>query len=231
MASWSLLKGRNRKMSSPASDKQRITGISRKTGGLRIIETSSGKRFLVIKSAKTEYLLKTGLLLLDEDIKLLEGPFAKEGAMRLAKNLLSRRDRSKWEIRDAIVKEGIDSEEIIDYTVEILEEHGYLDDRRFTSGYIHYRMKRRPSGPHFLRRKLLAVGIDSGIIEDEINIFFNTKKEINVAIDLVLGRFSPEIKRERLVRKVNGFLRGRGFRSEVVNDICARLARKEMLTD
>ena len=122
-------------MKSPASDKQRITGISRKAGGLRIIETSSGKRFLVTKSARTEYLLKTGLLLLDEDIKLLQGPFAKEGAMRLAKNLLSRRDRSKWEISDSLVKEGIDSEEIIEYTVGVLEEHGYLNDHRFTSVY------------------------------------------------------------------------------------------------
>jgi len=216
-------------MINQVSDSQRIIGISRKDGGLRIIETSSGNRFLLVKSAKTEYLLKEGLLLGDEDIELLEGQLAKEGSMRLAKNLLSRRNRSKWEIRDSLAKVGVDNEEIINYTIDTLEEHGYLDDRRFASEFIHYRMKRRPSGPHFLKRKLLAVGIGSDIIEDEIDGFFIIKKEIDIAVDLVLERFSPEMERKRLIRKVNSFLRSRGFRSEVVNNICARLIRNEML--
>jgi regulatory protein len=217
-------------MNKPVSDNQRIAGISRKDGGLRVIETSSGNRFLVVKSAKTEHLLKIGFLLQDRDIELLEGQFAKEGAMRLARSLLSRRDRSKWEIRNALVKVGIDNEGIINYTIGTLEEYGYLDDRRFASEFIIYRMKRRPSGPYFLKRKLLAVGIDSDIIEDEIDGFFIKGKEMDIAVDLVLKKFSPEMERKRLIRKVNGFLRLRGFRTEVVNGICARLARNEILT-
>ncbi len=214
----------------PASDAQKIVNISRKAGGLRIIEISSGKRFLAVKNHETEHLMKTGLVLGEKEIDLLEGKFAGEAAMRLARNLLARRERTKWEIRDSLLREGINREQIVDRTIEKLKEHGYLDDRRFASDFISYRMKRRPSGPHFLKRKLLAVGVDSRIIEDEIDLFFKDTEEIDVAVDLVLGRFSAEIERDKLVRRVNSFLRRRGFTSEVINTICSRLARREMLT-
>ncbi len=206
-----------------------VTGISRKAGGLRRIETSSGGRYLVIKNAKTENLLEKGRQISKEETSLLEGTLAEEAGMRLAKELLSRRDRTEWEIRESLAREGVEKGEIIDYIVETLAEYGYLDDRRFAADFIRFRMARNPCGPALLRKKLLAVGVDDSVIGPELETFFEDKGELDVALELVMNKFSPSDKRRRLVRRVNGFLTRRGFGAQAVNTICSRILRKELL--
>jgi len=206
-----------------------VTGIRRKAGGLRRIETSSGGRYLVIKNAKTENLLETGREISEEEISLLKGALAEEAGMRLARNLLAIRDRTEWEIRDSLAREGVEKREVIDYIVETLADYGYLDDSRFAADFIRFRMARNPCGPALIRKKLLAVGVDDSVIGREVGRFFEDKDEVEVALKLVLKKFSPGEQRRRLVRRVNGFLTRRGFGAGTVNTICSRILRKELL--
>lgn len=208
----------------------KVVTVKRKAGGLRRIETSTGRRFLVIKNSKTEHLLQAGTEIEEEDRKLLEGSFSRAAGMRLARNLLSVRDRAEREIINALVQEGVENEDIISYITETLREHGYIDDRRFASDFIEYRMKYRSSGPGLIKKKLLAAGVDEKVIEDEIGLFFGGSTELETALRLVTKKFPPSGRSESLVRRVNGFLCRKGFRSEVVNDICSRILRKELLS-
>ena len=208
-----------------------VTSVRRKAGGLRRIETSAGDRFLVLKKAETEYLLKPGAVLEEPDIRLLNNELAREAGMRLAGEKLRRRDRSEGEIRASLREEGVENQAVIDYIIETLKEHRYLDDREFTHNYIEYRLKHRPAGPGVMKKKLLGAGVRLSLIEESLDHFYGMEREREMAEEMVKKKFSPTGDRERLVARVNGFLRRRGFGSEVTNSICSSILRKGFFKD
>jgi len=208
-----------------------VTSVRRKAGGLRRIETSGGERFLVVKKAETEYLLQPGTVLEEPDIQLLRDELAREAGMRLAGEKLRRRDRSEGEIRAFLMEEGVEKQAVIDYIIKTLKEHRYLDDRQFTNNYIEYRLKHRPTGPGMIKKKLLAAGVEMSLIEEALARHYGIEREREVAEEMIRRKFSPEGDRERLVARVNGFLRRRGFSSGVTNSICARILRREFFED
>ncbi|MBD3179053.1 MAG: hypothetical protein GF417_05360 [Candidatus Latescibacteria bacterium] len=213
------------------SKQPEVTSVRRKAGGLRRIETSGGDRYLVLKRAETEYLLKPGTVLEETDIGLLDNDLAMEAGMRLAKEKLSRRDRSEGEIRGFLLEEGVENPEVINYIITTLKKHRYLDDREFARNYIEYRLKHRPTGPGMIRKKLMGAGVKGPVIDEAVRSCYDTARERELAESLVRGSFSPAGDRKRLVKKVNGFLRRRGFGSEITNSICSRILRKGFFED
>lgn len=208
-----------------------VTSVRRKAGGLRRIETSGGDRFLVVKKAETEYLLQPGAVLEEPDIRLLSNDLAREAGMRLAGEKLRRRDRSEGEIRASLREEGVENQAVIDYIIKTLKEHRYLDDVEFTHNYIEYRLKRRPTGPGMIKKKLLAAGVELSLIDEALGRYYGRGMEREVAEEMIRKKFSPAGDRERLVARVNGFLRRRGFRSEITNSICSSILRKGFFED
>ena len=142
--------------------------------------------------------------------------------------MLSRRDRTEWEIQRALAGEGIDDPRIVEEIVQTLRRQGYLNDRRLTEVYIRYTMQHRPAGPHLLRKKLRDVGVGEDIIESEIRTLFDRAGEREIAMKLAAGRIDPRSERTRTVRRIQGLLTRRGFTSGIVNDICAMILRGEI---
>jgi len=219
-------------MNSPKrSNRPEVTDVKRKSGGLRSIETSGGRKYLVVKRAETEYLLQAGTPLKESDIRMLDNDLAREAGMRMASEKLSRRARSEGEIRSSLRKEGVENKEVIDYIIETLKKHRYLDDREFARNYIEYRLKYRPTGPGMIKKKLLRVYVSREVAEEALEQCFDIGTERELAESMIRGRFRPSENLKRLVGRVNGFLRRRGFSSEITNSICSRILRKEFFGD
>jgi regulatory protein len=205
-----------------------VVEVRRRAGKLREIRTTRGRRFLVLREPSADHYLEIGVPLDEADIEKLETHFALSAGTAYAYRLLSMRDRTEREIRDALAAEGIAVSGVVDEVVAALKRQGYLDDRRLASGYIRFMLEHRPSGPHLLRRKLRQVGVDEVIVEDELAKAISPELEREVAERLARVKLRGEAKRERGVRRVHGFLSRRGFSSSVVNGICARIMRGEI---
>jgi SOS response regulatory protein OraA/RecX len=219
--------GRN--VSHQSDTRDEISEVRRRAGKLREIRTVRGRRFLVLRDPLTERFLEVGIHLEAADIEKLETDLALPAGMAYAYRLLSVRDRTEREIRDALAQEGIPTPGVVDEVVASLKRQGYLDDRRLASGYIRYMLEHRPSGPHLLRRKLRRAGVEENIIEDEIAAAVTAESEVETAERLARIKLGGKGGRERDARRVHGFLTRRGFSSAVVNRICARIVRGEFL--
>lgn len=215
-------------MGKRSSAKEYVVEVRRRGGKLRELETSQGRRFLILNEPTSKRFLEVGVELDRGDIEELEGPIAVSAGLALAYRLLAVRDRTESEIRQSLSKRGITSTKVGDRVVQALRRQGYLDDRRLAASYIRYVTTHRPSGPHLLRRKLGAMGVAEEIIKAEVGEALPPEREREIAIDLVRGRLRHGMDRKRAVRRIHGLLSRRGFSSGIVNDICACILRGEI---
>lgn len=215
-----------------------IVSVSRSAGSLRRVATSSGRTFLVLKGWGTERFLEEGTVLDRTDIEELEGPVAREAGLAHALRFLSRRERTEQEVRDALQAEGIDNTASMDYIVETLKAKNLLNDRRFASELIGYRLRHNPAGPALLRRKLSGAGVPAEITDEFLAEAFPPGEEERIALKLAVDRLArtgpvrgpagSRADREKAARRLGGFLARRGFSAGIVGGICAGILRGEI---
>lgn len=216
-------------MESDTAGRERVVEARRRGGKLYRINTSRGRSFLVVRDPATKRFLEVGAPVRSEDLELLEGPQARRAGLALAYRLISRRDRTEREIRSALREEGVTSPEVVEDVVSSLRGQGYLDDRRLASNLINYLAEHKPSGPHLLRRKLRELGVGDEVAAAELRSAMPPDREREIAEGLARRKLKGIVGRERAVRRVHGLLSRRGFRGCVVNDICARILRGEIV--
>ena len=217
-----------------------IITVSRSTGSLRRVETSSGRTYLVLKGQETGRFLEEGTVLDSSDIEELEGPVARAAGLSFALNFLSRRERTEHQVRMALEAEGIDNQASMDYIVETLKGKKLLDDRRFASEMIDYRLRHNPAGPGLLRRKLSTAGVPIDITAELLVEAFPPGEEERIALKLAVERLArrgladgPDgpagrAGREKAARRLGGFLSRRGFSSGITGNICVGILRGEI---
>ena len=215
-----------------------IVSVSRSAGSLRRVATSSGRSFLVLKGRGTERFLEEGTVLDGTDIEELEGPVAREAGLAHALRFLSRRERTEQEVRAALQAEGIDNPASMDYIVETLKGKNLLNDRRFASELIGYRLRHNPAGPALLRRKLSGAGVPAEITDEFLAEAFPPGEEERIALKLAVDRLArtgpvrgpagSRADREKAARRLGGFLTRRGFSAGIVGGICAGILRGEI---
>jgi SOS response regulatory protein OraA/RecX len=210
-----------------AEEHETVVEVRRRGGSLREIRTSRERRFLVVTSPAVERFFEVGAAISERDLEELSGPSARSAGLELSYRMLSRRDRTEWEIRSALAGEGIEDPTVVGDIVHTLYRQGYLDDRRLAEGFIRYTMRQRPAGPHLLRKKLRNLGVPEDIVESVLHDTFRDVSERGIAVKLAVRRFDPHEERARAVRRIHGFLSRRGFTAAVVNDICAMILRGE----
>ena len=221
-----------------------IVSVSRSTGSLRKVATSSGRTYLVLKGPETGRFLERGTVLDSADIEELEGPVAQAAGLSFALRFLSRRERTEHEVRMALEAEGIDNPASLDYIVETLKAKNLIDDRRFASELIEYRLRHNPAGPALLRRKLSVAGVSAEIIDELLTGAFPPGEEDRLASKLAVERLAraglaaglsegPDGAagrpgREKAARRIGGFLSRRGFAAGITGSICAGILRGEI---
>ncbi|UCF05987.1 MAG: RecX family transcriptional regulator [bacterium] len=206
----------------------RVVEVRRRGGKLNELRTLKGRRFLVVKDSLTEPLLEVGAELDEGRLEKLEGSWARSAGIALSYRMLTRRDRTEWEIRNALAEAGIGSAGVIEDIVEDLKGQGYLDDQRLAREYVRFTVMHRPSGPHLVRHRLGRLGVARDTIERVLTEELTSDTEHELALRLARGKLGRGVDRKRSVRKINAFLLRRGFSSDLVNGICARILRGEI---
>jgi len=183
----------------------------------------SGGRFFAIPQAAAET-LAVGQELSDEDVTHLDGlsqyTLGRDKAMRM----LALRSRSKREIDDALRTLGL-RDTIRTGIVRELEEIGLVDDARFAREFVAVKKDVRRVGPHRLRYDLGKLGLARTAVDEALSDF-GAEEQLTMARALAEKQLGASLPNEKLVRRVIGMLRRKGYDYAVVNKVAYEMARR-----
>ena len=183
----------------------------------------SGGRFFAIPQAAAE-MLAVGQHLSDEDVAHLDGIDQYTRGRDKAMRMLALRSRSKREIDDALRAMNL-RDTIRTGIVRELEEIGLVDDKRFAHEFVAVKKDVRRVGPHRLRHDLGKLGVARAVVDDALTDFGANEQE-TLARALVEKQLGASRPNEKIVRRIVGMLRRKGYDYSVVNKVAYELARR-----
>lgn len=147
-----------------------------------------------------------------------------------ALRLLEIKPRSVHEIRDKLVKKGIDKAEVERVCSE-LEAIGLLNDGKYARDWIENRQHFRPMGVVRLRQELFAKGIDREIVDQAIAEYKSNSDEFPAALDLARRKLKLYRKLDADAAKCRlaGFLARRGYEVSIVSKVLKELLKESIL--
>ena len=188
-----------------------IVSALKKTSPDRIlVEFEGGESLRSTLAAVTDARLYVGMELRDDEFAALRRS-SRRGLERLkALELLSRRPHSRKELKDKLLRRGIDEEDAED-CVSWLAEHGFLDDGEYAGAVArHYAAKGYGAGR--VRSELQRRGIDRELAADTLSDLPDNSGKI----DAFLARRLHDPSDREAVRKVSAALFRRGFSWEEI---------------
>jgi regulatory protein len=190
----------------------------------RVFLRLSGGRFFTVPESGAEILLP-GTALEDEDITRLSRIDQYVRGRDKALRMLSIRSRSRHEIESALA--GLEIEPGV--RAGILDELrglGLVDDAKFAREYVGARVELKRLGPHRLKFELRKLGVGPAIVEQAIEEAFPTGRQEELAWMAVRKKLGSRIPDERDIRRVNDYLKRKGFDYGVINRVAYELLRK-----
>lgn len=115
-----------------------------------------------------------------------------------------------WELRKKLQEEGFPGE-LVEETLAILRNRGYLDDQTYTRMYIEEKRRIAPKGYFAFYHELKRRGIPGAIL-GELRSMYTLEDEIEDARRLLSMWKAKEHEREKFRRR----LLGRGFSQEAI---------------
>ncbi len=191
----------------------------------RVRVTLSGGRFFTIPAEQGD-LLRAGQELSAGDVERLDRLDQYFRGREKAMLLIAKRERSRHEVDSALAALGI-APAIREGLLGELEELGLIDDARFAREYARSRAELRFLGPHRLRFDLRRRGVAREWIDAAIaGAFGGETDQVERARALVERKLGGAAIDERVVRRMLGLLKRRGYDYEVVNQVSIELLRR-----
>jgi len=107
-----------------------------------------------------------------------------------------------------------------------LEEAGLINDLKVTREYVRVKAEVKRFGPHRLRHDLKRLGVARTIVDDVLEESFDTEVQEEMAREVAARRIGGGEVDEKVVRRIAGLLRRKGYDYEVVNRVCYDLLRR-----
>ena len=176
-------------------------------------------KFALAITALAALTLHKGQHLSDADIERLKDDDELDKAYNAAIRYLGFRPRSRAEIERYLRDKGYPPE-VIDHTVNRLQEQRYLDDEEFARFWLENRERFRPRGRQALRYELKQKGLDPEVVETALADL----DEDESAWAAIEGKFYrwKNLEEQDFKQKVMGFLSRRGFNYETANQTANR---------
>lgn len=145
-----------------------------------------------------------------------------------AMSILAKRDKTEYEMKEALKKAGFDHNEIED-TLSYLKEKKYINDNNYAERFVEISLEKK-RGPYRIRRELKQKGVDSFVIDDAIYNVMDEDWEINTAklIADTINRKNVGLKQEKILAKIINKLRYEGFSDSVISEISNELYNDEL---
>ncbi len=205
-----------------------ITKLKDQKRNRRRVNVYLDGRFAFGLAAAAAAQLRVGQLLSDEEIARLQEWDTVERATERAMDLLSYRPRSQAEVKRRLQKKGYE-EEAIKETIGRLGRADLLDDREFARYWVENRFQFNPRGKAILRKELWQKGVNDSIIEDALADYDEEDAAARAAAAGIhrLRRLDATTFR----RKLNGYLRRRGFPYAVIEPVMEKAITERALEE
>ncbi len=171
--------------------------------------------------------LRDGRTLSSSELNQLKESLTDQKLRDTAYRILSRRSHSEKELIQKLRQRGYDHERI-DSLIAEFRKNGYVSDEKFAEDWISSRMALKPRSRRMLEAELAAKGVSRSVIAHVLDEKLSGTDETNLAFEL-LERRPSRFLRDNSVdtkRKINNFLRYRGFSSETIMGASARFLRE-----
>jgi regulatory protein len=191
-----------------------------------VIEWDTGEKLEVEPDTVIQLNLHEGDDLDEEGFHQLLLTDEQKKCVAAALNLISIRMRSRNELRERFLRDGY-SENAIENALTRLEENGYLNDEAFAKKFIRSLLQKKNIGKSAVQFELRKKGIPSKIIDRAVQELYDNRNELEDAMaaakkKMVTYREKDPVKRRM---KLSLFLRQRGFSSETVQSVIAKLSK------
>ena len=141
---------------------------------------------------------------------------------------LARRSRSAGEMKTYLRKKKY-SDLLVEETVNLLVEKGYINDYDFAVSLINDRIRQGRWGRDLIIRDLYLKGVSKRIIDRTIRETGADKPDPDILYGLALKKFMSVKDKSNSFERVGNFLRQRGFDFESIRKALDRLRREENL--
>jgi regulatory protein len=159
--------------------------------------------------------LKPGRVLTPADLEELKHLEELERARNGAVGLLSRRPRSRAELRQRLAHKGF-SGEVVDRVMDEFAARGYVDDAAFARFWVENRQLNAPRGQQALAAELRAKGVAAETIQAAVAPVAGDESETALALARRRARTLNEPDPLRFRARLGAFLQRKGYRYEVV---------------
>lgn len=143
-------------------------------------------------------------------------------AMNATLNFLSYRQRSEQEIRHKLREKGYE-ENYIERSISFCKNQNYIDDESFAINFVKDKINLNKLGTHRIKKELMTKGIDEDIIESVL--VEDENDEYERALQIATKKYSTykDDDRNKIYRKLGGFLQRKGYSFDIVNKILKEL--------
>lgn len=190
----------------------------------RVTVTLAGGRFFTIPEEQARE-LAPGRELSEGEVERLGRVDQYFRGKDKALRLLAVRARSRYELRVALDGLGV-AAAVREGILDELVEAGLIDDRRFAREYVQAKAEGGGMGPHRLRFDLKQRGVNRSIIDDVLASELPAERQEALARGLVERKVGAGAVDDRVVRRVAGMLRRKGYDYEIVNRISYELLQR-----
>lgn len=195
------------------------------------IELDDSKIYKISYDVYEKYNIKKEMDVDDYLCKILISEHDFITAKEIVLRSINYRVRSSQEIRNKLYQSKIKSE-IIEKTIDYLNDKGYLDDVKFADEYINQCINFKNYSLLKTKQKLYEKGIDKNLVEDTISKHFTDEVEERNAFLLASKRAkSKDLGNDKEYQKVYRALVSNGFSYDlsrkVLNAIKKELSNEE----
>ncbi len=197
-----------------------VTAIKQSSPGRFAVEFDSGETLSSTLEAVTDARLYVGMELDEDAFEEFKRSSLKTLDRQKALELLSRRSCSRRELKDKLLRRGVDEQRAED-CVEWLAERGFLDDGEYAGAVArHYSSKGYGAGR--VKSELRRRGIERGLADETLaELPENTDK-----LDAFIARRLGDPSDRDSVRKVSAALFRRGYSWEEIRAALRRFDRE-----
>ena len=178
-----------------------------------------------------EIILKYNLLIKKETTEKELDKMIEENKIYIAYNLslkyLSHKMRSTKEIKEHLYKKAFDKD-TVDKVIDILLKEKYLDDNMYSKAFINDKMLLSTDGPNKIRNKLIELGVDKEIINNNLDIFTIAvqKEKIKKIIDKQVS-INKNKSAFALKNKLSNYLYNLGYDKSLILDYLNSISIKD----
>lgn len=158
--------------------------------------------------------LKIGQEYAKEEFNVLQKKAVLDKAYMRAYDLIARRMRSEWELRDYLKRKDYD-EQTINEIVQTLQDKGYVDDTQFAEAWIRNRRLLKATSQIRLRQELRQKRVPDDVID--LALQADETSELDVLKELVERKRSQT--RYHDDNKLKQYLLRQGFKYDEIKEV------------